>query len=86
MLEVPSDGNDAIWAVMQAMLTYENYLPVEITLSDKNEQNTMLYWRSKFAATSQNANEPHTRFSENHPRMWKILPTLHRRYSEILLL
>jgi len=68
-LEIPSDGNDAIWAVMQAMLPYENYLPVEVTLSDENEQRTMLYWRSAFAGTAQNANESYTRFSENHHRI-----------------
>lgn len=66
-LEVPSDGNDAIWAVMQAYLRF-NIDPEEL-LKDADMQTRMIAWRNMLAAKFQNIPEVHTRFSENHHRI-----------------
>lgn len=68
-LEVPSDGNDAIWAIMQAMFLEKNFAKDTFSIDSKKEYNKMLYWRSRFCETAQKDEESVSRFSENHCRI-----------------
>ncbi len=68
-LHVPSDGNDAIWAVMQAMPSKKDYSKDKFSIENEDEYQQMLKLRSKFAETVKNNGNIYSRFKENHHRI-----------------